>query len=135
MRRLVFRDIDVVHYTDPAPPAISLQPAEDMLMEDVRFENIRFNGEGQQLFIEIKPVPTLWAKQQTPGMVRNVIFKDMVLTGVGGDARGVIGVAGADTNHTVEGVTFENVVRFGNRITKDSPNILIGGNTKDIVFK
>ena len=103
-------------------------------MEDVQFENIRFNGEGQHLFIEIKPVPTPWAKRQAPGLVRNVIFKDIVLAGVGGEALGLIGVAGGDTNHTAEGVTFENVVRFGDHVTKDSPSVLIGGHTKDIVF-
>jgi len=29
---------------------------------------------------------------------------------------------------------FENVVRFGERLTKDSPSVQIGGNTKGIVF-
>ena len=135
MRKLVFRNIDVLHYTDPTCPAIILQPAEGMLMEDVQFENIRFNGEGQRRFIEISPAPTQWAKQQVPGVVRKVVFKDIALAGVSGDTLGLIEVAGCDTNHTVEGVTFENVVRFGRRTTKDSQSVQIGGNTKDIVFK
>jgi hypothetical protein len=135
MRKLVFRDIDVLHYTDPTCPVIILQPAEGMLMEDVRFENIRINGEGQRKFIEISPAPTQWAKQQVPGAVRNVLFKDLVLDGVGGDNLGLIEVAGFDASHTVEGVTFENVMRFGRRVAQDSPSVRIGANTKDIVFK
>ncbi len=135
MRRLVFRDIDVLHYTDPTCPAIILQPAEGMLMEDVRFENIRIHGEGQRRFIEIFPAPTQWAKQQIPGAVRNVLFKDIVLNGVSGDNLGLIDIAGCDANHTVEEVTFEDVARFGRRVTRDSPNVRIGGNTKGIVFK
>lgn len=135
MRRLVFRNINVVHYTDPTCPAIILQPAEDMLMEDVQFENVRINGEGQRRFIEISPAPTQWAKQQIPGSVRKILFKDIVLAGVSGDTLGLIEVAGCDKKHTVEGVTFENVVCFGRRINKDSPNVQIGMNAKDIVFK
>jgi len=133
MRGLVFKDIDVIHYTDPTCPAITVQPAEGMLMEDVRFENIRFNGEGQRRFIEITTHPTQWAKQQTPGMVRNVVFKEIVLDGVAG--HGLIEVAGSDPDHTVEDITFENVVRYGRRLALDAPHIAIGGNTKEVVFK
>jgi len=133
MRRLVFQNIDVIHYTDPNPPVISVQPAEGMLMEDVRFENIRINGESQPRFIEVMTKPTKWAKQQTPGMVRKVLFKDIVLEGDAGP--GWVEVAGCDPDHTVEGVTFENVVRYGRRLTPDAPHVAIGGNTKRIVFK
>jgi hypothetical protein len=133
MRRLVFRNIDVIHYTDPRCWVISVQPAEGMLMEDVRFENIRINGEGQPNFIEVMTKPTIWAKQQTPGMVRNVLFKDVVLYGHAGHGR--VEVAGCDPDHTVEGVTFENVVRYGQRLVPDAPHVKIGGNTKRIVFK
>jgi len=132
MRRLAFRDIDVVHYRDNLW-AITVQPAEGMLMEDVRFENIRFNGEGQPMFIEITTAPTIWAKQQTPGMVRNVAFKDITLRGLAGNA--LIQVAGSDSNHTVEGVTFESVVRYGQRLTSDSPQLAIGQYTKDVIVK
>ena len=104
-------------------------------MEDVQFENVRINGEGQRRFIEISPAPTQWAKQQIPGSVRKILFKDIVLAGVSGDTLGLIEVAGCDKKHTVEGVTFENVVCFGRRINKDSPNVQIGMNAKDIVFK
>jgi len=130
MRGLVFKDIDVIHYTDPTCPAITVQPAEGMLMEDVRFENIRFNGEGQQRFIQIITHPTQWAKEQTPGMVRNVVFKDIVLDGVAG--HGWLEIAGSDPHHTVEDITFENVMRYGQRL--DAPDI-IGGHTREVVFK
>ena len=133
MRKLVFKDIDVLHYSSPRCPAISLQPAEGCLMEDVRFDNIRINGEGQRRFIEITTEPTIWAKSKTPGNVRNVVFKDIVLSGATG--YGLIEVAGSDPNHTVEGVTFENVVRYGRSLTLDSPHTKIGGNTKEVIFK
>lgn len=133
MRRLVFRNIDVLHYTDPNCPVISVQPAEGLLLEDVRFENIRINGEGQPKFIEIKTKPTRWAKQQTPGSVRNVVFKDIVLSG--GEGNGAIQVAGSDPSHTVEDIAFEQVVRQGLHLTPEAPHVIIGGHTKNVVFK
>ncbi len=133
MRRLVFRNIDVLHYTDPNAWVISVQPAEGMLMEDVRFENIRINGEGQPNFIEVMTRPTKWAKQQTPGMVRNVLFKDIVLEGDAGN--GLVEVSGSDHANTAEGVVFENVVRYGRRLTSDAPHITIGEHTKNVVFR
>jgi hypothetical protein len=133
MRRLVFRNIDVLHYTDPTCPVISVQPAEGMLMEDVRFENIRINGEGQPRFIEVMTKPTKWAKQQTPGMVRNVLFKDIVLEGEAGN--GLVEVSGSDHAHTAEGIVFENVVRYGQRLTSDAPHITIGEYTKNAEFR
>ncbi len=60
-------------------------------------------------------------------------FKDIVLEGDAGP--GWVEVAGCDPDHTVEGVTFENVVRYGRRLTPDAPHVAIGGNTKRIVFK
>jgi polygalacturonase len=82
MHRFVFQDIDIIHYSDLCP-AICLQPAEDMLMEDVHFKNIRINGEGQPRFIEVYPKPTQWATKMTPGMVRNITFKDISISGIG----------------------------------------------------
>jgi hypothetical protein len=133
MRRLVFRNIDVIHYTDPNAWVISVQPAEGMLMEDVRFENIRINGEGQPNFIEVMTKPTKWAQKQTPGMVRNVLFKDIVLEGEAGN--GWVEFSGSDHAHTAEGIVFENVVRYGQRLTSDAPHITIGEHTKNVVFK
>jgi len=132
MRRLVFRDIDVLHYNSVLP-AITVQPSEGMLMEDVRFENIRFNGEGQPKFIEIDTGFLHYAIKKTPGIVRNVVFKDIVLRGVAGNA--LIEVKGSDSNHTVEGVTFENVTRYGKRLDSDSPQMTIGPYTKGIISK
>ncbi|HSV74934.1 MAG TPA: hypothetical protein VLH79_14330 [Chthonomonadales bacterium] len=81
MRRMVFRDIDVLHYTDPACPAISVQPAVGMAMDDVLFENVRIRHEGQAFFVELNPHPTPWAKKQTPGRIRNIVFRNVSLEG------------------------------------------------------
>ena len=135
MRNMTFTDIDVLHRDGRW--LLTIQPAEDMLMENVRFENIRVNAEGQERLIEVFPAPTQWTRRRhTPGMVRNVLFKDIVITGTKPKrGLGLIKVHGLDAEHTVEGVTFQNVIRHGQRLTKDSPDLQINEFTKDITFK
>ena len=135
MRNMTFTDIDVLHRDGRW--LLTVQPAEDMLMENVRFENIRVNGEGQERLIEVYPAPTKWTRRRhTPGMVRNILFKDIVITGQKpANGLGLIKVHGVDAEHTVEGVTFQNVVRHGQLLTKDAPDLLINKFTKDITFK
>ncbi len=136
MRRLTFRDIDVIHYVDPTNPAIIIQPAEGMVMEDVRFEDIRINGEGQEKLIEIHPAPTIWFRRwETPGNVRRVRFADLVVSGNAPADTGSIVVRGCDREHTVRDVSFNNVVRYGEQATATSPNILIGEQAHGIVFQ
>jgi len=134
MRNLSFRDIDVLHYDGPWLAII--QPAEDMLMENVEFRNIRVNGEGHPQLIEVFPAPTRWFRRKnTPGMVRNVLFKDLVVTGDRRGPLGLIRVSGCDADHTVEGVTFDNVIRYGHRVTQDSPEVQVNEFTSNIVFR
>ncbi len=134
MRNLSFTDIDVLHWDGPW--LATVQPAEEMLMENVRFENIRVNGEGQRQLIEIYPAPTRWVRRKkTPGMVRNVVFKDLVVTGHRQGPLGLIRVWGCDAEHAVEGVTFDHLLRYGQRLSEDSPEVQVNEHTKDIVFK
>jgi len=138
MRNIVSKDIDVLHFQDAwfgdGPMVVTLQPAEEMPMENITFENIRINGEGQKILLEVRPQVTRWAKLQTPGMVRNCLFKDIVFTG---DSKGVVGaivVSGPDAVHSVENVRFENIMRYGMPIIKDSPEVHVTGHTSGIVF-
>ena len=135
MRNMTFTDIDVLHRDGPW--LLTVQPAEEMRMENVRFENIRVNGEGQDKLIEVFPAPTKWTRRRhTPGNVRNVLFKDILVTGPRPEGgQGLIKVHGLDAQHTVEGVTFQNVIRHGRRLTQDAPDVQINEFTKDITFK
>ncbi|HEY3281877.1 MAG TPA: glycosyl hydrolase family 28 protein [Armatimonadota bacterium] len=135
MRRLTFRDIDVLHYTDPTCPLINIQPAEGMLMEDVRFERIRVHHEGQSQFIRLDPHPTAWAKSPTPGILRNVVFQDVSLDGQRDGQPGSIVVYGADAAHPIDGVVFRRVIRHGTKLQPDSEAIEVSGEVKNLRFE
>jgi hypothetical protein len=160
MRNMLFRDIDILHYCEnwvipgelpdsiqdqpvwedipeymkDLPTCISLQPGEDMLMENIRFENIRINHEGQKFFLEIFPKVTPWAKKKVPGWIRNCSFKDVNLIGAGTDLLGGIRICGLDETHCVENITFDNVIRHGKLLQPDSAEQQIVGHVSDIFY-
>lgn len=135
MRNMLFKDIDVLHFSSWAPWLISLQPAEDMLMENISFLDIRVNGEGQKNLIELMTEPTIWAKKQTPGMIRNCSFENIIVNGEPTGILGLVSIRGSNTEHTIENVVFDNIVRYGNKLTKDSPEVEINQFTKDITIR
>ncbi|MHB1458399.1 MAG: glycosyl hydrolase family 28 protein [Armatimonadota bacterium] len=135
MRNMLFKDIDVIHFSNWEPWLISLQPAEDMPMENIRFENIRVNGEGQKHLIELMTEPTIWATKQTAGTIRNCSLKNIVVTGDSAGKMGLVSVRGSNPEHTIENVVFENIVRYGHKLAKDSPEVEINQFTKNITIK
>jgi hypothetical protein len=138
-RNLVFQNIDVLHYSTGGMAPIWMGPSQEMPQYNVRFENIRINHEGQQNFIELRPQP--YSTSSVPGRIKNpvaggsaVYFKDIFLTGNFTGTYGKIDVYGPDDNHSVDGVTFENVVRHGQLTLRTSPEISIGGSAYNLAF-
>ncbi|MCE5280452.1 MAG: glycosyl hydrolase family 28 protein [Planctomycetaceae bacterium] len=160
MRDMRFRDIDVVHYSNnwwidggiperiepkpvwdeipeymlDLPTCISIQPGEDMLMENLRFEDIRINHEGQKWFMEIFPKPTLWSQRRCGGMLRGCVFKDVRIDGEHSRAEAGIRICGLDESHDVRDVVFDNVTRDGRRLSEESPGLQMRGHISNITF-
>jgi len=129
MRRVVFRNIDIIHYV--MTPFL-LEPGEEMVMEDVRFENIRLHGEGQNDFITLRPVVNQYMRNKVPGHIRNIRFENVSITGAPGAYR--IRVQGADEAHQVQGVVFRKVTRRGEAVAAPSAGVQVGNFTKDVQF-
>ncbi len=121
---IVIRDIDVIHAhsrnTQEYPLwLITLQPAENMPMRNILFENIRVNWEGQKYCIEVRPQVTIWSNPPE-GSIENVIFRNIGIMEPLAMAMGILLVAGAGREHSVNNVKFENVSRNGECTTPDS---------------
>ena len=114
MRDVTLRNLDIIHFT--MTPFL-LEPGEDMRLEDVTVENVRIHGEGQREFIRLKPVVNQYMRKKVPGFIRNVRFKNVTSTGQPGDY--LVQLEGADAEHDVRGVTFENVSILGEKLTRD----------------
>ncbi len=120
MQNLVFRDLDVIHFV---ATAFNLMPGEDLTIQNVRFEDIRIEANGQGQLVEIRAASEC-ASPMMLGHVRNVLFKDIRLTGDPGEYK--ITLEGRGDDHQVQGVTIENLSINGRPLTKDSTSLQVG---------
>jgi len=129
MRNITLRNLDIIHFT--MTPFL-LEPGEDMRLQSITIEDIRIHGEGQRQFIRLRPVVNQYMRKKTPGYVSNIKFKNVTLDGQPGDY--LVQLEGADAEHEVSNVTFENVSIVGSKLTQESKPVRIGSHTRDIQF-
>lgn len=130
MRDIKFRNIDIVHF---GHHSIVLERGEEMKLENVLFENIRINGNGQKDFISIRPVVNQYMRTKVPGYVNNITVRNIILTGIAGKYR--IWLAGADEEHIVSGVTMTDFFISGERLSKESKHLQIDDYVFDLKIK
>ena len=130
MRNITLRNLDIIHFT--MTPFL-FEPGEDMRLEDITVEDIRMHGEGQREFIRLRPVVNQYMRKKVPGFIRNVRFKNVTLEGQPGEY--LVQIQGADAEHDVQDVTFENVSILGSKLTKESAQLRIGENVQNVRFR
>ncbi len=129
MREVTLRNLDIIHFS--MTPFL-LEPGEDMRLEDITIENIRLHGEGQRELIRLRPVVNQYMRKKVPGFIRNVRFKNVTLEGRPGEY--LVQIQGADAEHDVQDVTFEEVSILGSKLTEGSGQVRIGEHTKNVRF-
>ena len=130
MRDITFKDIDIVHF---GMTPFLIEPGEEMEIENIRFENIRLNGEGQEELIRLKPTINQYMKNKVPGHIDGVVFKNISLTGKSGPYG--IQFVGADINHRVKNVTIDGLTICGRKVDENYSYLEIGNNVDDLKFK
>jgi hypothetical protein len=130
MRNVTLRNLDIIHFS---MTAFLLEPGEDMRLEDVTVEDIRIHGEGQKELIRLRPVVNQYMRKKVPGFIRNVRFRNVTIEGQSGDY--LVQIEGADTEHDVRDVTFENVSITGSKLTEGSRPVRIGEHTENVRFR
>jgi hypothetical protein len=138
IRSITGRNLDVLHY--PGRGSMDeywstwvwyIQPCDETAMADIEFNNVRIdNRDGVQNLIKILPMIRKgwgWGGNRPGKYVRNVRFKDILLTGSSAEtAPGIIFASGVDAEHAVDGISFENVVRYGKPASERDPSVHIG---------
>jgi hypothetical protein len=130
MRQVTLRNLDIIHFT--MTPFL-FEPGEDMRLEDITVENVRLHGEGQRELIRLKPVVNQYMRKQVPGFVHNVRFKNVSVDGAPGDY--LVQLEGADVEHNVRDVTFENVTINGRPLAAGQDRLRIGRHVEGVRFE
>jgi len=130
MRNITLRNLDIIHFS--MTPFL-FEPGEDMRLEDITVEDIRIHGEGQKEFIRLRPVVNQYMSKKVPGFIRNVRFQNVTVHGQSGDY--LVQIEGADAEHEVRDVSFENVSIIGSKLTEGSSGVRIGKHTQDVHFR
>jgi hypothetical protein len=138
MKNMVFRNIDIIHY---GRIAFSFEPYDETMIQDVLVEDMRIEGDGQSLLINVMPVIRPYYDNRIGGHVRNVHFKNVKLTGAWGDygyASGPpysIEVGAYDDKHYCKDIILEDIVILGEKLTQASPRFLTKADETDAWFR
>lgn len=130
MRNVMLRNLDIIHFS---MTAFLFEPGEDMWLENVTIENVRIHGEGQKEFIRLRPVVNQYMRKKVPGFIQGVQFHNVTLEGIPGEY--LVQIQGADAEHDVRNVTFENVSIMDSELTERSKEARIGEHTQDVHFR
>lgn len=143
MENITVRDCDIVHFNDVFRPAETywtntvwyIQPSHKMPIRHLLFENLRIYAD----------VPDVVLARITPmecppfidfGTAYDITFRNITITGPCADKLNApVLIAGHDEASTVSGVTFENFIIGGKKLTSKDPSITIGDFVKDVTFK
>ena len=138
MRHIVLRDLDIMHFN--MVPFL-FEPGEEMSIEDVHIENVTIfadnpkqSGEKAIDLIRLRPTINQYMKNKVPGKISNIHVKNMALTGEEKEGKHSIWVIGADAEHLVTDVTFENITWFGQKLDEKSTQVKIEEFTNKINF-
>jgi hypothetical protein len=136
LENCLFKNINILEQDEDDPEyqgCMAMNAGDYNLIRNIRFENIRIDDieEGQLFNIRV-----VYNKQYNTGPgrgVQNIYFKNISYTG---NSAGSSMINGLDSSHIVQGITFDNVLINGKRVTNAaSGNIKTGAFVKQVVFK
>ena len=121
MRDITLRNLDILHFS---MFVFQFEPGEEMRLQDVSIENLRIHGEGQKLLARLGPVVNQYMLNKIPGYVSDIHFRNVAL--VGDPGAYLIQLRGADEQHDVRNVSFENVTIAGEKLADGSKRLEVG---------
>ena len=114
MRRIIFRDCDVVHFQ---MPVFLLEPGEEMRLEEFLAENIRIEADPcdhHRWFVTARPTVNMYMHDQVPGHLRDLTFRNITVSGI--ESSCGMFFEGMDETHQTEDVVCENVTIFDQNV-------------------
>ncbi len=157
MRRITFRNCDIIH---SQTRNFLLEPGENMRLENLLFENIRFeigkesksspldnnkkvdvknlrfdiDTPAKEIWLFVgRPAVNQYMETKVPGYIKNCAIKNITVQGTPSFC-GIL-FSGANEEHKTEGLTIENITLFDKKLNEKAPEINIGDFTKDVTIQ
>ena len=131
MRDITLRNLDIIHFS--MTPFL-FEPGEEMRLQDVTVENIRIHGEGQKIAGSPQAGGEPIHAQQGPGIHLRHPFPQRG-AGPAPPARTAFKLSGADEQHDVRTVSFENVDIAGEKLANGSKRLEVGPHVSGLLIK
>jgi hypothetical protein len=135
MRGITLRNLDILHF---AMTPFLIEPGEAMTIQDVSIENVRLHAEywrDPPEVIRLRPVINQYMKTKVPGRINGMHFNNIAIEGADKGGAYGIWVKGHSEGYGVSDIRFENVSRFGGRLTPGSSHVRIEEHSRGIVFQ
>ncbi|MDR2764947.1 MAG: endo-polygalacturonase [Tannerella sp.] len=110
--RVVFEDCDVIHDVG-REWTLRIFHSDKATIRDIRFENIRI--EQSVRLISLWLDKGYYSRDEERGHIRNITFKNIHALG----EPMTVELKGYDSEHTIDGVLFDNVTRYGKPLTRE----------------
>lgn len=146
MRNIVSKRIDALHFSKNfrdtsnywANAIFWLQPNLNMTIEKCCFEDVTVYSDGSRIIMLMaKPMRCHYGPHKTPdpGNLKDCSFKNLNVVGTKGEFEGLIFICGDAPQWNVDGLDFENVTYFGEKVNRESPCVEVGSFVENIRFK
>ncbi len=133
------------------PKCIFIMPGGEMPVENIHFDDIRirctpepglnvpvggvgWTGRNAKALIDVRPQPNHYGEPLPGKYIKNCSFRNIAVTGDERCRLGRIDVGGPDPDHYVRDIRFENILRFGEATTANSPEVHIVGAASNVTF-
>jgi len=129
-----FEDMDIisVHGTGAA---FSIHNADDALVEDIKYKNIRIEHYYDKL-VDLRIIKSMWGKTEKRGFVRNISFKNIYVTNsIYNPGYSISVIGGYDIDHKISGVHFRDFYINDTKIMRPDMLPLYTADAEDITFE
>ena len=134
---LTFQNIDVIDSRTPGDPyygVLGVNAGDNVTVKNVVFDGVRISGVSNQQLFNVRVMMNAAYNSQPGKAVENVVFKNIAYTGA---APLKSGLSGYDGGRQVKGVTFENVVIGGAKLTAGNAStyLAVGSQVTGLQYK
>jgi len=130
IKNITFKNCDLIHVEGPEG-TFTIHNGDRAVVKNVLYEDIRVE-DSQGWLIDFKILSSRYSRDKTRGFIQNVRFKNIT---VEGERFPYSQLLGYDETNRIKGVTLENFVIHGTKVTSTYNGMITLIHSDDIVFK